>query len=180
MAPGQAPGMITAWIQGHLRLQGWRPPIIALRCALAAFASVEVTRGLGLRYPIYALIAAILVTEYHGHETRQQSATRLFGNILGITAGAILGTCLGGHPWVIGLATFLLVLFCHYFNFAAAAKYSAFVAALTVMDHSDTPWIYGRDRIIETMIGIAFAVLMSLLIPVPKAKPEPAPQSDGE
>ncbi len=162
--------MTVERIKARFIAQGWRPLIIGLRCALAALAAVQFSRYLGLQYPIYALIAAILVTEYHGTETRQQSLTRLLGNILGITAGSILSTCFGGHSWVIGLATFLMVLFCYYFDFTVAAKYSAFVAALTVMDHSDRPWLYGRNRIAETLIGIGFAVLMSLLIPVPKPR----------
>lgn len=162
-------------VLGH----GLRPIIIGVRCALAALASVGVSNLLGLHYPIYALVAAILVTEYHGHETRKQSLTRFMGNALGIMAGGLLGTFLGGAPWVIGLAAAFMILFCYYFDFEAAAKLSAFVAALTVMDHSATPWLYGRDRIIETMIGIGFAVLASMLIPVPKPRPEnkPMPQS---
>jgi len=158
------------WFRHRIRHEGWRPLIIGVRCALAALGSVELSRYLGLHYPIYALVAAIMVTEYHGEETRKQSATRFLGNSIGIISGAILSTCLGGQAWVIGLATFFMILFCYYFNLALAAKYSAFVAALTVMDHSDTPWLYGRDRIIETLIGIIFAVLMSLIIPVPKGK----------
>jgi uncharacterized membrane protein YgaE (UPF0421/DUF939 family) len=173
--------MILAWAQANWRQHGWRPLIIAVRCALAALASVEVSRWLGLQFPIYALIAAIMVTEYHGHETRQQSVTRVVGNALGITAGGILGSFCGGSPWVIGLAAFIMVLFCYYFDFAVAAKYSAFVAALTVMDHSTRPWLYGWDRITETLIGIGFAVLMSLLIPVPKQREmKPAVRSDGD
>jgi uncharacterized membrane protein YgaE (UPF0421/DUF939 family) len=162
--------VITAWAQDNWRRHGWRPLIIGVRCALAALAAVKVSRLLGLQFPIYALIAAIMVTEYHGHETRQQSVTRFMGNVLGITAGGILGTFCGGHAWVIGMATFIMVVFCYSFDFAIAAKYSAFVAALTVMDHSTRPWLYGWDRIAETLIGIGFAVLMSLVIPVPKPK----------
>jgi uncharacterized membrane protein YgaE (UPF0421/DUF939 family) len=160
--------MIFEKIEERIRHHGWRPLVIGVRCALAALTSVWVSRYLGLHYPIYALVAAILVTEYHGAETRQQSLTRFLGNALGITAGAFLSTFLGGEAWVIGLAAFFMVLGCYYFDFEAAAKLSAFVAALTVMDHSGTPWLYGRDRIIETMIGIGFAVLMSILIRVPK------------
>ena len=162
--------MIIAWAQNIWKQHGWRPLIIAVRCAMAALLSVEVSRCLGLQFPIYALISAIMVTEYHGHETRQQSVTRFIGNALGITAGGILGTLLGGHALVIGLATFIMVLFCYFFDFAVAAKYSAFVAALTVMDHSTRPWAYGWDRIAETSLGIGFAFAMSLVIPVPKPK----------
>jgi uncharacterized membrane protein YgaE (UPF0421/DUF939 family) len=162
--------MIVPWVQKHLKHHGWRPLIIATRCALAALGAVEVSWRFGLNYPIYALIAAILVTEYHGEETRQQSVTRLLGNALGITAGCLLVTLFGSHSWVIGFAAFLMILFCYYFDFAVAAKYSAFVAALTVMDHSSHPWSYGRDRFLETLIGVGFAVLMSLAIPVPKPK----------
>lgn len=162
--------MIIEWFKAHAPRQGWRPLIIAVRCALAALGSVEVSRRLGLPFPIYALISAIMVTEYHGEETRQLSATRFLGNVLGITAGGVMGTFLGGHSWVIGLAAFVMILLCYLFDFAIAAKYAAFVAALTVMDHSGNPWIYGSDRILETLIGIGFAVLMSLAIPVPKTK----------
>ena len=156
--------------KNHLQNQGWRPLIISLRSALAALASVETSRLIGLQYPLYALVGAIMVTEYHGEETRKQSLTRFLGNSLGIIAGGILGSFFGAYPWVIGLATFFMVLFCYYFDLAAAAKLSAFVAALTVMDHSKTPWLYGRDRIVETVIGIGFAVLASLVIRVPKPK----------
>jgi uncharacterized membrane protein YgaE (UPF0421/DUF939 family) len=172
--------MIVERIKTRLKSHGLRPAIIGLRCALAALAAVELSRHLGLQYPIYALIAAILVTEYHGEETRRQSLVRLMGNILGITAGSILSTCFGGHSWVIGLATFLMVIFCYYLDFTVAAKYSAFVAALTVMDHSDKPWLYGRNRVLETLIGISFAVLMSLLIPVPKPAEEQIPAKLNE
>jgi len=158
------------WFRRRVRHEGWRPLVIGTRCALAALGSVEVSRYFGLHYPIYALVAAIMVTEYHGEETRKQSTTRFLGNSIGIISGGVLSSCLGGQAWVIGLVTFFMVLFCYYFGLALAAKYSAFVAALTVMDHSDKPWLYGRDRIIETLIGIGFAVLMSLIIPVPKAK----------
>lgn len=173
--------MILAWARGNWHQYGWRPFIIAVRCALAALAAVEVSRWLGLEFPIYALVAAIMVTEYHGHETRQQSVTRFIGNALGITAGGILGSFCGGHAWVIGLAAFVMVLLCYYFDLAVAAKYSAFVAALTVMDHSTRPWLYGWDRITETLIGIGFAVLMSLVIPVPRPKeisPSERPHGD--
>jgi uncharacterized membrane protein YgaE (UPF0421/DUF939 family) len=169
--------MIVAWMKGHLSRDGVRPLVIGVRCALAALASVEVSRYFGLQYPIYALVAAILVTEYHGEETRQQSVTRFSGNVLGIIAGGVLGTLLGGHSWVIGLAAFCMILLCYSCGLTAAAKLSAFVAALTVMDHSKTPWLYGRDRIIETLIGIGFAVLASLIIPVPKPKLKPEEQA---
>jgi uncharacterized membrane protein YgaE (UPF0421/DUF939 family) len=70
-----------------------------VRCALAALLAVEVSRCLGLQFPIYALIAAIMVTEYHGHETRQQSVIRFIGNVLGITVGGLLGSFLEDMPW---------------------------------------------------------------------------------
>src|SRR5882724_2290080 len=123
MAPGQAFGtifpycMILEQFKKHLTEHSWRPLIIGLRSALAAVASVEVSRCFGLQYPLYALIGAIMVTEYHGEETRQQSLTRFLGNAFGIIAGGILGTFLGSYPWVIGLATFLMVLICYYFDF---------------------------------------------------------------
>jgi uncharacterized membrane protein YgaE (UPF0421/DUF939 family) len=166
--------MSCAWIARHFNRDGVRPLIIGLRGACAAIAAIEVSRHFGLVYPIYALVAAILVTEYHGEETRQQSLTRFLGNALGIIAGGVLVTLFGSHSWVIGLAAFIMIIFCYYLNLAAAAKLSAFVAALTVMDHSSTPWQYGMGRISETLIGIGFAVLMSLLIPVPKSKPATA------
>jgi len=169
--------MIIAWTRKIWQQHGWRPLIIAARCAMAALLAVEVSRCLGLQFPIYALISAIMVTEYHGHETRQQSVVRFIGNALGITAGGLLGTLFGGHALVIGLATFIMVLFCYFFDFAVAAKYSAFVAALTVMDHSTRPWSYGWDRLAETSLGIGFAFTMSLVIPVPKPKEGERPLS---
>jgi len=77
-------------------------------------------------------------------------------------------------------ATGVMVVLCYFFDYAVAAKYSAFVAALTVMDHSTRPWAYGWGRIVETSLGIGFAVVLSLVIPVPEPKQAEKPRASSE
>src|SRR5580765_2587271 len=87
---------------------------VSIRAGTAAALSVVVAYLLGLEFPLFALIAAIIVTDLSAQRTRQLGLQRLLGTIIGAAFGAGLSTGANhlGHvgPLIIAVGVFAPVL----------------------------------------------------------------------
>ncbi|HVC49484.1 MAG TPA: FUSC family protein [Burkholderiales bacterium] len=139
--------------------------LLALRASLASVLAVGTTRLLHLAYPIYALIAAVIVTDASNTTTRKLGGYRILGTAFGALFGAFLSVYLEHSLLAIGLGVGVMVMLLVLAGFNEAAKLAGYVAALVVLDHSSQPWIYALDRFIETTLGIIAAIAVSYCIP---------------
>lgn len=136
---------------------------LAVRCALAAAVAIGVAQFLHLQYPIYALVGAVIVLDLAPAQTRQLALRRLWGTLLGATVGAALSHFLPSGPWSVGLSIFLAMFLCHFVHLQGAAKITGYVCGIVVLDHGDQPWSYALYRLIETLLGLGVALLVSFL-----------------
>jgi uncharacterized membrane protein YgaE (UPF0421/DUF939 family) len=137
---------------------------IGLRAALASLLAALVAFRLGMDYPIYAVIAAIVVTDPSPEVTRRMGFTRLLGNGMGAVLGAIIATYLGHSPFVMAGGVLFSILLCDLIGLKDAQKITAYITGIVILFHGDTPWAYAKDRFIETTIGLAFAVLVGMAV----------------
>lgn len=139
---------------------------MGIRIALAALGAVLLCRLFQMPYTLYALVSVMFVTELTVKDTWTQAVNRTIGNGFGALTGSLLCSVLGSNLFVFCAVIIITTVFCSYLGLnPPATKLSSFVAALIVLAHSDTPWLYGRDRFLETLVGIFMAVLVSVLIP---------------
>jgi uncharacterized membrane protein YgaE (UPF0421/DUF939 family) len=144
-----------------------------IRAALAAGLSVAIAQLFQLKFPLYALIAAVIVTDRLPSETRKLGLRRLGGTVLGAALGAVLSPLLSPTPWAIGLGIIAAMFLSHLLRLQDAAKLTGYLCGLVLLDHGDHPWSYALHRLIETVLGIGVAILVSFvpkLIPTDKPK----------
>jgi uncharacterized membrane protein YgaE (UPF0421/DUF939 family) len=132
------------------------------RAALASLLSAWVALRWGMDYPIYAVIAAIVVTDDSPEITRRAGLLRLVGNIIGAALGALIGCSLGHTPLVMSGGVLFSILLCELIGLKAAAKITGYITGIVILFHGDSPWVYAKDRFIETSLGLGFAVLIGM------------------
>jgi uncharacterized membrane protein YgaE (UPF0421/DUF939 family) len=138
-----------------------------MRAGTAAALAVLVARRVDLEFPLYALIAAIIVTDLSPALTRQLSLQRLIGTVIGAVVGAAMSmaTTPVTHSGLLMIAIGVLVamLLSHAFRMPAAAKLAGYVCGIVLLDYNHNPWSYASYRFVETLIGITAAVIVSFI-----------------
>ena len=134
---------------------------------MAAALALFFARQLGLQFPVYALIAAIIVTDLSPATTRRLALQRLLGTFVGATLGAAISaattTPLQGASLTVALAVAGAMLISFLLGIPAAARLAGYVCALVLVNFSNQPWTYAAYRSVETVLGIATAVCVSFV-----------------
>lgn len=146
---------------------------LAIRAALSAALAVAIAEQLRFASPVYALIGAVIVNDLSPAKTRQLAFQRLAGSVLGAAVGAAISHFLPPSVWTIGLSVLTAMFLSHLLRLQGAAKLTGYLSGIVVLGHGNDAWSYGLYRLIETILGIGMAVLVSFvpkLIPVDESK----------
>ena len=136
---------------------------VSVRAALAAGVSVLLAQLCRFDHPIYALIAAVIVTDLSPSRTTKLGLQRLVATVAGASCGAVASMVLGASAWAIGLSIFFAMAICHLLRVSDGAKVAGYICGIVMIAHGEHPWIYAFFRLIETALGIGVAWLLSLV-----------------
>jgi len=139
---------------------------VSTRASVAAALALFLARRLNLPFPVYALIAAIIVTDLSPATTRRLAFQRLLGTFLGALLGAAISVAAPtaqAAAITVALAVAGTMLISHLIGIPAAARLAGYVCAIVLVNFNDQPWTYAAYRSVETMLGIATAVGVSFI-----------------
>lgn len=149
---------------------------LSLRAALAGGLAIVLAELLRLQYPVYALISAVVVTDLVPANSRKLALPRLVGTAVGTALGAVIAASLPAGIWTAVLGVFLGIFLSHLLGLGDAVKLAGYVCGIVLLEYDDQPWEYALSRMIETVLGIAAALLVSL---VPRLVSPDTPPGDG-
>jgi uncharacterized membrane protein YgaE (UPF0421/DUF939 family) len=136
---------------------------LAVRAALGAGISLAIARALNLDTPIFALIAAVIVTDRDPAETRKMAIRRVVSTAIGAVCGVGLAQVLGQNSWEAGIAIFVAMMLSIVMTQLVDPKIAAYLCAIIIINYGDNPWHYAVYRFIETVLGIVVAWAISLV-----------------
>jgi uncharacterized membrane protein YgaE (UPF0421/DUF939 family) len=159
------------WLKFRIGVQ------LAFRAAVGAGVALAVARSLNLDTPIFALIAAVIVTDRDPAETRKLAIRRVISTAIGGICGVALAQVLGSSSWEAALAIFIAMTLSIAVTQLGDPKIAAYLCALILINYAGNPLHYAFYRFIETVLGIVVAWAISL---VPKLVHLEEPEGENE
>ena len=130
---------------------------------MAAGCAVAVAQFLKFEHPIYAFLAAVIVTDLNPSTSWKLGLQRLVATVVGAVCGATLSPLLPTGPIAIAVSILIAMLLCQVPQAREGAKVAGFICGIIVLDDSLEPWRTGFLRFAETVLGIAVAWFISYL-----------------
>ena len=136
---------------------------LAVRAGVGAGLSAAVAQQFDLKYPIYAFLAAVIVTDLSPSRTRQLGLLRLIATVAGAGIGAMLSMVLPAGPWALGLGVMIAMQVCHLVQLQDGAKVAGYICGIVLLEYGAEAWSYAFHRLIETLLGVAVATSISFV-----------------
>ena len=136
---------------------------LSLRAALSAALSVALADALRLPFPLYAMIAAVIVTDLSASQTRRLGFPRLVGTVIGGALGATLSAWLGSGPAAVAVGIAVAMTLSYALHIPVAARLAGYVCAIVLLERQDAPWSYALARLIETMLGVSCSMFVGCI-----------------
>ena len=134
---------------------------LGVRAAIGGGLSLAIAQFLRLDFPVFAFVAAIITTDLDPAQSRALGVRRLAATLVGGLCGATISSALPPSPWTLGLSILAAMLICQLLPIRDGARIAAYISGLIVFDQRVEPWHYATLRMVETVIGVTVAWLIS-------------------
>jgi uncharacterized membrane protein YgaE (UPF0421/DUF939 family) len=145
--------------------------LISARTAIAAVISLLLARTLELREFYWASISTIVILL-----STIDPLTLAWQRFAGTAVGAYLGALMALYPrhnWIIfGVGIFVCGILSSLLRLGSAYRFAAIALTIVLLvGHDGSPWAVATHRSIEVSLGIAVALLITLIWRTPAARP---------
>lgn len=137
------------------------------RVAVAAVTSVVVARLLHMPEFYWAPISTIVIL-LSTINPLTLAWQRFAGTALGAALGALIATYLPPTWMVYGVGIFVCGILCALLRMGSAYRFAAITLTIVLLvAHTRPPWTVAAHRFVEVSLGIAVALLVTLVWPAP-------------
>jgi uncharacterized membrane protein YccC len=148
--------------------------LLALKTAMAAGLCYWLARLVGLKDGYWGSISAIIVLQSNVGSTVTASRDRLIGTLIGAAFGAAF-SLVGEGLWVYLLAVVAAMVACSLLGLKNSSRLAAVTVTILMLVHRTTGsnwanWIMPLHRVVEVLLGIVVALVVSTLVLPSRAK----------
>lgn len=136
-----------------------------IKTAVAVALCILISQLLHREYPLFAGIAALLAMDTTITSSFIAGRNRVFGTLLGAAVGVLFFLVFPGNPYLCGLGAMLIIYVCTTMGWTNSASIAAIVFLAVMLNPAgEHPWIYSMNRILDTLLGIAVALVVNYLL----------------
>lgn len=147
--------------------------MLSARTALATVVSMLLARGLKLPEFYWAPISTIVIL-LSTIDPMTLAWQRFAGTALGAALAALIATFFHTNWMVYGAGIFVCGILCALLRVGAAYRFAAITLSIVLLiAHTSPPWIVATRRFVEVSLGIAVALLVTIVWPAPPADTDP-------
>ena len=139
-------------------LVSWQLPV---RATAAAVLSLAIAGALGLPGPLYAFIAAVIVTDINPAASRLLGTRRIFATVIGAGCGAALSYVVPSGALGVGAGILAAMLLAQALKAGEGVKVAGYISGIVLLEHSSEPLFHALVRFIETVVGVSVAWVIS-------------------
>jgi len=159
---------MTVRITANLRVSRRIPLLQTLKTSVAvALAWIISMWLLPGELPIFAAMAAIFVVQPSVNQSLGRALERSLGVVGGVLVALAIGLLFGQSSWIVLLAVVLCILLAWALKLSPGSANQIPISAMLVLTLGAATPTYARDRIIETILGAAIAVIVNAWIVPP-------------
>jgi len=144
--------------------------IHSLRTAVATVVSLLLARGLKLPQFYWAPISTIVIL-LSPINPLSLAWQRFVGTALGAVLGALIASYFEANWVVYGIGIFVCGIFSAMLRLHTAYRFAAITLSIVLLvAYEHRPWIVATHRFVEVSLGIAVALLTTLVWPPPESQ----------
>ena len=141
--------------------------INSARVTVAAVASLLLARSLKMPEFYWAPISTIVII-LSTIDPLTLAWQRFAGTALGAAVGALIATYLHASWMIYGVGIFVCGILCALLRIGSAYRFAAITLSIVLLiAHVRAPWIVAMHRFVEVSLGIAVALVVTLVWRVP-------------
>jgi Fusaric acid resistance protein family len=156
-------GVGTAAQSGLLTWERKRLLTHAAKTALAATLCWWLALRFGLHDGYWGAISAIIVLQSNFGATITASRDRILGTFIGAVLGFTF-SLFGTVPWNYILAVFVAIVVCGLLGFRSSSRLAGVTITIVMLVQSSSHKAIALDRVLQVMLGIVVAVVVTTLI----------------
>ncbi|OWK42175.1 FUSC family protein [Fimbriiglobus ruber] len=142
----------------------WQTLRVCLKVGLAVGLAYLLTFGERSHYSLYAVLTAALIVGENFGEDLNQSLVRLAGTLLGAVIGVGFLVTLGVDVWGVVATAVTAAFLSRQVKLEQLSRVTLAVCMVTLLLHPDRVVSYGMYRLLNTLIGAAIGLGVSILI----------------
>ncbi len=116
-----------------------------------------IAQALQLPFPLYAFIAAVIVTDLQPATSRQLGLRRIWATVIGASCGAAMAQVVPSGVTGVGIGILVAMLLAQFLKAGEGVKVAGYISGIVLLEHAAEPHSYAFLRFVETVIGVLAA-----------------------